>query len=1130
MSGKIGLLSKEIAIEINGKNEILSSDKMNFVKLENGSKLKISKKLLDVTNNEDLIVVKNGENLEIFYSDGSSITLEGFYALTDVSLELPTGENESHLLSSNLEDTLVETSVVYAQGDMSKFISLLDGNETLSTALNNYNHSLSGMNAGDAIAAETASATAGEAGASTGVFAGLSQTAMLVIGGVVVAGAAIAIGSSGGSSSDSSSGSSSDSSSGSSSSTGYLVDSAVGGVDYYINGATTPSGKTGADGSFSYKAGDTITFKIGNITLGSIKSSEVPEDGNVFPQDIILGPGKRSEITDPKVTEMLKFLQTLDSDGIADNGININADSLALINPDSTINFEDGGKVLDAIDTSKTLAKFEEYKAKLEASDMTKDELNTELAKYDSSTGILTDDAANAHVLATARSLNEAPKDIGTRTFNGYEDLSTLIAKESLLSNIVDANGDALDISNVTVSSGTIELIGDVYKFTPPANAFGDFTLTYTVTDSFEEELVVHSTINIASTIDNPTSTDGTLTVNEDAMATEFNLPSAVNIEDLGVVYSLGESPTNGTVTVAADGTAVYTPNSDFYGTDSFTFRVSPESAAIESSKLDYVFVIDDTGSMGGTITNVINNVTNFVNSMVDSNLDVNFGFIRYGEYSEGASEFSGFFNADTLSEFVTALNTLDANGGGDGPESGLEALMNLSSLEFRDTAVKKALLLTDITVKDLANGYEYYSGPALYSMDETIAALRAANITVDVAGTSYEYPDEAGSSPTFQYQQIAYSTGGEVSNVNDSLFYSGGFGILDQFYTIEITVNPLNDLTTGGVTITYVDDVPTIGSTLTANTSELADIEGLGTFSYMWFRDGDFISGATGETYTVTSDDENKSITVTVTHTDGAGTPEHITSIIPISVGTRNISFDAADIGVDGADVVTQLLDIGDNTQTTAVTIIGAISLSSANAIDAATSGTFTYSISDTAQAISTQETADNAVLTNATTVTATTVNGDDLTLLNLSNVDTISMADGAFIDVTLAQEPLLDTNTSGKYAINLTGTESIDTSGLEAGLLDIYAINGTENTIYVSIGDVFSLSREDTNTDGKMDLFIDGESLDTVNISGWLDSGNDYTDLDSGNIYSIYTNTTNTAESVMINNDITNVNIIPA
>ena len=1126
MSGKIGLLSKEIAIEINGKNEILSSDKMNFVKLENGSKLRISKKLLNVTNNEDLIVVKNGENLEIFYSDGSSITLEGFYALIDISLELPTGENESHLLSSNLEDTSVETSVVYAQGDMSKFISLLDGNETLSTALNNYNHSLSGMNAGDTVAAEAVTAT--ETGATTGTFAGLSQTAMLAIGGVVVVGGAIAIGSNGGSSNTPASTETSDSSS-----TGYFVDSAVVGATYErynALGDLLGTGTTGTGGSFIYNEGETIVFKIGSITLGSIKSSEVPEDGNVFPQDIILGPGKRSEITDPKVTEMLKFLQTLDSDGIADNGININADSLALINPDSTINFEDGGKVLDAIDTSKTLAKFEEYKAKLEASDMTKDELNTELAKYDSSTGILTDDAANAHVLATARSLNEAPKDIGTRTFNGYEDLSTLIAKESLLSNIVDANGDALDISNVTVSSGTIELIGDVYKFTPPANAFGDFTLTYTVTDSFEEELVVHSTINIASTIDNPTSTDGTLTVNEDAMATEFNLPSAVNIEDLGVVYSLGESPTNGTVTVAADGTAVYTPNSDFYGTDSFTFRVSPESAAIESSKLDYVFVIDDTGSMGGTITNVINNVTNFVNSMVDSNLDVNFGFIRYGEYSEGASEFSGFFNADTLSEFVTALNTLDANGGGDGPESGLEALMNLSSLEFRDTAVKKALLLTDITVKDLANGYEYDSGPALYSMDETIAALRAANITVDVAGTSYEYPDEAGSSPTFQYQQIAYSTGGEVSNVNDSLFYSGGFGILDQFYTIEITVNPLNDLTTGGVTITYVDDVPTIGSTLTANTSELADIEGLGTFSYMWFRDGDFIPGATGETYTVTSDDENKSITVTVTHTDGAGTPEHITSIIPISVGTRNISFDAADIGVDGADVVTQLLDIGDNTQTTAVTIIGAISLSSANAIDAATSGTFTYSISDTAQAISTQQDTDATVLINATRVTATTVDGDDLTLLNLSNVDTISMADGAFIDVTLAQEPLLDTNTSGKYAINLTGTESIDTSGLEAGLLDIYAINGTENTIYVSIGDVFSLSREDTNTDGKMDLFIDGESLDIVNISGWLDSGNDYTDLDSGNIYSIYTNTTNTAESVMINNDITNVNIIPA
>ena len=261
MSGKIGLLSKEIAIEINGKNQILSSDKMNFVKLENGSKLKISKKLLDVTNNEDLIVVKNGENLEIFYSDGSSITLEGFYALENVSLELPTGENESHLLSSNLEDTSVETSVIYAQGDMSKFISLLDGNETLSTALNNYNHSLSGMNAGDTVAAATATAT--EAGASTGVFAGLSQTAMLAIGGVVVAGAAIAAGSGGGSSSGTAS-------TASTTTTNQLVDSPVSGADVYVNDVYVTT--TDANGYFTHnaKAGDVVTFKIANVTLGSM--------------------------------------------------------------------------------------------------------------------------------------------------------------------------------------------------------------------------------------------------------------------------------------------------------------------------------------------------------------------------------------------------------------------------------------------------------------------------------------------------------------------------------------------------------------------------------------------------------------------------------------------------------------------------------------------------------------------------------------------------------------------------------------------------------------------------------------------------------------------------------------------
>lgn len=286
------------------------------MKLEKGSKLKISKK---ITKAEDLIAIKNGENLEIYYSDGSSVILEGFYALEDVSLELPTSENESHLLSSVLEDSS-EISVIYAQGDMSKFSSLFENNESLLNALNDYNHSLSGMNAGDNVAAGAEAANTGLGGIST---------TTLVVGGLVVGGIAVAASSGG-----SGGGSSSSSNSSSSSSTiSQLQDNAVAGADVYVNGVYVTT--TDENGYFTHnaKAGDVVTFKIANITIGSMNASNIPADGKVFPQDI-LGVD-RSDTTNEAVVKMAQMLQTLDSDGDASNGITIKKDEAGNIVNDS---------------------------------------------------------------------------------------------------------------------------------------------------------------------------------------------------------------------------------------------------------------------------------------------------------------------------------------------------------------------------------------------------------------------------------------------------------------------------------------------------------------------------------------------------------------------------------------------------------------------------------------------------------------------------------------------------------------------------------------------------------------------------------------------------------------------------
>ena len=94
--------------------------------------------------------------------------------------------------------------------------------------------------------------------------------------------------------------------------TGVFLDGPVGGIAY-----KTPSqaGITKADGVFLYKEGETVTFSIGALALGSAVGKKV-----ITPLDIV--PGAK-DAADQRVVNICVVLQTLDVDGNPDNGIMI---------------------------------------------------------------------------------------------------------------------------------------------------------------------------------------------------------------------------------------------------------------------------------------------------------------------------------------------------------------------------------------------------------------------------------------------------------------------------------------------------------------------------------------------------------------------------------------------------------------------------------------------------------------------------------------------------------------------------------------------------------------------------------------------------------------------------------------
>jgi len=93
---------------------------------------------------------------------------------------------------------------------------------------------------------------------------------------------------------------------------GQFIDAAVEGITY-TSGSIT--GETDANGFFSYEAGQTVTFSIGGIVLGTVTGSAI-----ITPVQLINGAQDQNNAF---VTNIVQLLLTIDDDQDASNGIQI---------------------------------------------------------------------------------------------------------------------------------------------------------------------------------------------------------------------------------------------------------------------------------------------------------------------------------------------------------------------------------------------------------------------------------------------------------------------------------------------------------------------------------------------------------------------------------------------------------------------------------------------------------------------------------------------------------------------------------------------------------------------------------------------------------------------------------------
>ncbi|MCX7258146.1 MAG: tandem-95 repeat protein, partial [Polaromonas sp.] len=182
-------------------------------------------------------------------------------------------------------------------------------------------------------------------------------------------------------------------------------------------------------------------------------------------------------------------------------------------------------------------------------------------------------DSAIATVSLTVTAVNDAPvaADVTATT---QEDTATTI---NLIASDVDNMAAELQFSVLTPpANGTLTRNTDgSYSYTPVANFNGADSFTYSVTDGALVSNLATVRIEVTAVNDAPTLGNQNLTVAEDSALTGNLFATAADVDSSTLTARVIAGPVHGSLTVNANGSFSYSASPDYFGEDSFTYKVN---------------------------------------------------------------------------------------------------------------------------------------------------------------------------------------------------------------------------------------------------------------------------------------------------------------------------------------------------------------------------------------------------------------------------------------------------------------------------------------------------------------------------------------------------------------------------
>lgn len=214
----------------------------------------------------------------------------------------------------------------------------------------------------------------------------------------------------------------------------------------------------------------------------------------------------------------------------------------------------------------------------------------------------------------TVAEQNAAPAGV-VDNYTVDEDTVLTVVAPGVLANDTDSMGDPLTAELVTgPTNGVLTLNPDgSFTYTPNANYFGSDSFVYRAFDGelYSENTTVSITINdVAEPNQAPVATADNYTLTENTTLTTTTANGVLlNDTDANgdtLTAALVSDVSNGVLTLNPNGSFVYTPTAEYFGSDSFVYRTF--DGTVYSANATVTFTIEEEIAVGNWAQEIADN------------------------------------------------------------------------------------------------------------------------------------------------------------------------------------------------------------------------------------------------------------------------------------------------------------------------------------------------------------------------------------------------------------------------------------------------------------------------------------------------------------------------------------------